>query len=331
MDIGFKKMNEFNFKEKLDIKIMKLSQHLWENKVNRVSLDLWLNNFNSSSDYSKCEQTHAMYLLSNFMYFGSREIRALLKSLYRDKFFKPLIQKVRKRNGDEKDIKLIQDELMGELSSTRFIGIGNPSESGTHLLYFFRQENNLGKDDFIHSHEILAFDRKEGGNVSIKMKNPDIKRYILLDDVCGSGTQAIQYSKDLISEIKAIDSSIEVNYFTLFSTVEGMDNIKNNSDFDVVDCIFELDETFKCFSDNARQFRNESELPVSKDFAKEFCRRYGTKLTDREHCLGYKDSQLLLGFAHNTPDNTIPVIWSEESWEPLFKRYHKQYGLTYTQ
>jgi hypothetical protein len=331
MDIGFKEMNEFDFKEQLDIKIMKLSQHLWENKVNRSSLNLWLNNFTSSSNYSECEQTHAMYLLSHFMYFGTREIRELLKSLYRDKFFKPLIQKVRKRNNDEKNIDLINHELKAELSSTRFLGIGNPSESGTHLLYFFRQENSLGKEDFIHSHEILVFDREDGGDVSIKMKNPHIKRYILLDDVCGSGTQAIQYSEDLISEIKAIDNSVEVYYFTLFSTVEGMNNIRSNGDFDLVDCVFELDDTFKCFSENARQFKDESELPVSKDFAEEFCRKYGNKLIGGdEHSLGYKNSQLLLGFAHNTPDNTIPIIWFEKSWNPLFKRYQKYNGLTYT-
>ncbi len=322
-------MNEFDFKELLRIKIIRLSQSIWEGKINQSNLTRWLENFESSTECIDCEQTHAMYLLSNFMYFGSREIRELLKSLYRDKFFKPIIQDVRKKNNNVKDITQISEEIIRELKATRFLGIGNPSESGTHLLYYFRQENNLGKEDFMHSHEILSFDRDSEGKISIKLNKPEVKRYILLDDVCGSGTQAIQYSKELVSEIKTLDSSIEVYYFTLFSTVEGMENIRRESNFDLVDCIFELDETFKCFSDNARQFRNEEKLPISKDFAKSFCIKYGVKIFKEEHSLGYKGSQLLLGFTHNTPDNTLPIIWGEENWEPVFKRYHKNYGFKY--
>ncbi|HCG8215683.1 TPA: hypothetical protein NJ504_002586 [Vibrio parahaemolyticus] len=325
-------MNEFDFKERLRNKIIKLSQSLWENKIDGVSLDRWLDNFSSSTDYNKCEQTHALYLLSNFMYFGTREIRELLKSLYRDKYLKPLIQNIRRNESDTKDIRDIEDKIRFEIKSTRFLGIGNPSESGTYLLYFFRQENGLGKENFIHSHEILSFDRSDENNLKIKMKNPTIKRYVFLDDVCGSGTQAIGYSRDLVSEMKKVDSSIEVYYFTLFSTVEGMKNIRENSMFDQVDCIFELDESFKCFSNEARQFRNGHELPVSQEFAKDFSKQYGTKLLggNTRDSLGYKDSQLLLGFAHNTPDNTLPIIWAESGdWEPLFKRYHKYYGLNY--
>lgn len=325
-------MNELSFREELDLKIMKLSQNLWENKVDGVSLERWLGNFKSSDNYKECEQTHVLYLLSNFMYFGTREIRELLKSLYRDKYLKPLIQSIRRDSGDCKDIRKIGGIIDFEIKSTRFLGIGNPSESGTHLLYFFRQENGLGKDNFIHSHEILSFDRSDKNNLKIKMKKPDIKRYVFLDDVCGSGTQAIEYSKELISDMKSVDSSIQVYYFTLFSTVKGMQNIRDNSLFDKVDCIFELDESFKCFSDDSRQFRNESELPISKLFAKELCENYGMKLLNgnKRDCLGYKDSQLLLGFAHNTPDNTLPIVWVDNmEWEPLFKRYNKYYGLAY--
>ena len=42
--------------------------------------------------------------------------------------------------------------------------------------------------------------------------------------------------------------------------------------------------------------------------------------------LGFKDCQLLLGFNHNTPDNTLPIFWYDEknyNWYPIFKRYKK--------
>ena len=43
--------------------------------------------------------------------------------------------------------------------------------------------------------------------------------------------------------------------------------------------------------------------------------------------LGYKNGQLLLGFAHNIPNNTLPIFWSDgrqhSPWTPLFPRYRK--------
>jgi hypothetical protein len=326
-------MNEIDFKEQLEIKVMTLSQNIWENRVDGKNLSEWLGNFSQNDDIRLCEQTTALYLLSNFMYFGTREIRELLKALYRDNFLKPLVQNIRKDNGNTKEFSDITTQLKIELQATRFLGIGNPSESGTHLLYFFRQENGLGKDDFMHSHDIISINRNPDTKaVDISLKNPEIKRYIFLDDVCGSGTQAIDYSKKLIEEMKTLNPDIVVCYFTLFSTAKGMENIREKTVFDEVDCIFELDDSFKCFSDSARQFRNEEKLDISKAFAEEFCSRYGLGLgyKDNEHALGYKDSQLLIGFAHNTPDNTLPIIWGEDAgWVPIFKRYHKYYGTTY--
>jgi hypothetical protein len=326
-------MNEIDFKEQLEIKIMKLSQNIWENRVNGKNLSEWLTNFKQNDDIKLCEQTNALYLLSNFMYFGTREIRVLLKSLYRDKFFKPLIQKVRKDCNSTTLFSDIKIKITAELQATKFLGIGNPSESGTHLLYFFRQENELGKEDFMHSHEIISINRNPDTKViDVSLKKPEIKRYIFLDDVCGSGTQAIEYSDQMLEEMKAIDPNIKVCYFALFSTKKGMENIRKETVFDEVDCIFELDDSFKCFSDTARQYRNEDTLDVSKAFAKSFSSQYGLGLgyKHKDHMLGYKNSQLLLGFAHNTPDNTIPIIWGEENgWVPIFKRYHKNYGTKY--
>jgi hypothetical protein len=44
--------------------------------------------------------------------------------------------------------------------------------------------------------------------------------------------------------------------------------------------------------------------------------------------LGFGDCQLLLSMHHNTPDNTLPIIWFDEDealWTPIFKRYNKIY------
>jgi hypothetical protein len=322
-------MNKLDFKDDLHLKIMKLSQNIWENRVSEKNIDDWLVNFQEGESISDCEKSHALYLLSNFMFFGVREIREMLRSVYRDKIYNPLIQSARKDLDGSKDYKAVMSRYKEELVGTRFLGIGNPSESGAHLLYFFRQENILSKNLFIHSHQI--FDVKRSENVKVSLRDPTIKRYIFIDDVCGSGDQAVEYSEELFSNVRDIPDDIELHYITLFSTTKGLKNVRDNTVFDKVECIFELDETFKCFSDTSRYFPSNIELPVNKKFAKDFTLKYslGMNLSD-DDALGYKDGQLLLGFSHNIPDNSLPIIWSEYSgWVPIFKRYTKLYSSLY--
>lgn len=317
-------MNKLELKDELKLKISKLSENVWENKVKGENIERWLRNFQANEDISACESSHALFMLSNFMYFGVKEIRELLKSIYRDKVKIPLIRDIRLQNNNTKNQALIKNTYDDELAATKFLGMGNPSESGNHLLYFFRQENDLPKELFIHTHEILSINRDSNDNKTISLKNKNIKRYIFIDDVCGSGTQATQYSEDLLEEIKDLDDKVEVCYFTLFATSEGLKNIRRNTLFDKVDCIFELDDSFRCFSENSRYFKGMENLPISKQFAEKFCKKYGQQmLFIEDHQLGYKNGQMLMGFSHNIPDNTLPIIWSENNWQPLLKRYSK--------
>ncbi|MEN4735974.1 hypothetical protein ABEH94_05995 [Pantoea agglomerans] len=321
-------MNELNLKEQLELKILKLSEAIWENKVKSPEITKWLSNFETNTDITHCEQIHALYLLSNFMYFGNKEIRELLKSIYRDKIKNPLMQQIRKENGDTKNFALIEEKYDKALKETRFLGLGNPSESGTHLLYFFRQENELTKKLFINTHDILNIKKRVSGNLldrEISLKDPNIKRYIFLDDICGSGSQAISYSENLLKEIHNIDPTIEVSYFSIISTSHGLRNIKSRTAFKHVDCIFELDESYKCFSDNSRYYEGVEKKGISKQFTHEFCLKYGLQFFNGYDPLGFNDGQLLIGFSHNIPDNTLPIFWHEKSWAPILKRYSKVY------
>ncbi|UDM06529.1 hypothetical protein LG409_14250 [Halomonas sp. NyZ770] len=319
-------MNELTTVEKLETKIMKLSQTVWENKVNESNLQNWLDNFTAHTNIRKCEKTQALFLLSNFMYFGVREIRELLRSVYRDKFYNPLVQTIRKDNNNTIDFQSIKQVIDIELSKTRFLGVGNPSESGTHLLYFFRQENELDKNKFMHVHEIFSFNRSRHGALDMSLADQNIKRYIFIDDVCGSGDQAVNYSKKIVDEIKNIDSNIEVYYYTLFATSKGIEKVKNETSFDRADSVFILDETFKCFSDKSRYFSNAGD-DFCKNEIKKTCEKYARLISMHPaELLGYGNGQLLLGFYHNTPDNTLPVFWQTKNWNPIFKRYTKLYG-----
>lgn len=304
---------------------------IWKDRRSDKIYNEWLKNFKGASCEEK-EKLHALFLLSKFMYFGNIELRELLKCVFRDLFKYPIVAEIRRRNGNNKDIAFIDAMFKDELSMTRFLGVGNPSESGVHLLYYFRQENNLEKGCFINTHEIFrnsVIKEKDANGidtsrVDVRIKDTKIKRYVFIDDFCGSGTQAKEYSKDIVEQIKHINKNIEVNYLMLFGTEEGISSVKNETLFDNVATVFSIDKSFKCFSDTSRYFCKSID-EIEKDFCKEMCKKYGNELWEK-HPLGYKDGQLLLSFFHNTPDNTLPVFWAENaSWIPIFKRFHKIY------
>lgn len=324
-----------SLRDEFENKILTLNQTSWENLINRDKIDKWLQNFENEK-----EQLNALYLLSNFMYFGSRQIRELLRTLYRDIYKYPIVSAIRKDNNDTKDLTLINKLFDDSLVKTRFLGIGNPSESGPHLLYYFRQENRLPKGLFINAHEIF----KRFGSTDLQINNSQISRYVCIDDFCGSGSQGLDFAEQIVRPLKDKDKNARVDYFVLFGTKVGKEKLRAIGLFDSVKSVFTITESFKCFSATSRYFQNVP-TEIEKTFAEAMCKKHGYPLIKsicmrlghpdsdahslaNNHSLGFEDGQLLIGFHHNTPDNTLPIIWYNEEvikWTPIFKRYNKIY------
>lgn len=333
--------------EDLKKRILILNEKVWEGRLSWPSIEEWLENFTGEVADVDVERLHALFWLSQFMYFGGREIRVLLKSMYRDLFLYPVIQEVRTRLSPKATGSEIEDAVRDELIHTRFFGVGNPSESGAHLLYYFRQENGLGKKLFMDSVQI--FTRSQGKSSSWiqkilaaiinaeegqarRLRNPDIRRYVFLDDICGSGDTAIDYSKEVLTELMALNPAAKVAYYSLFATQEGLKQVEKQSLFGS-NCaaVYELDSSYRCLSDNSRYLKIVPGC-IDPGLAVRLVKVYGM-LLDPLYASGYKNSQMLMGFHHNTPNNTIGIIWHDSlnspkgiSWKPVFKRYPKIYG-----
>ena len=332
-----------SIRDELLSKVKIYSETIWDGKATQPQIEDWLANFNdTANDQKDKRRIHALYLLSQFMYFGSRQMRELMRVLFRDLFKYPLVERIREANNNTTEITFINQQFRDALNKTLFLGVGNPSESGCHLLYYFRQENGLPKSCFIHSHEIFErrrstkwqilrsmFDRYDHYAGTLTLRTPNVDRYVFIDDFCGSGHQAKAYSADIVEDIKTFNADIEVSYFVLCATAAGMDMVRKSTKFDVVKCVFELDDSFRCFSPTSRYFPPPWPNDIDATFTEEMCRRYGSTV-EPNGPLGYGDCQLLLGFQHNTPDNTLPIFWSEGSdgnpWTPIFRRYPKLYG-----
>lgn len=304
--------------------IMTLNERLWEKRANWPIVEQWLENFAEGEDDDQLIQLHALFLLSRFVYFGDQQVRELLVALFRDIYRYPIVEQIRKGAGDTLDQRLVKNEFFLALTKTRFLGIGNPSESGTHLLYLFRQENGLGKSQFITADEVF---KDIGGELALR--TPLVNRYVFLDDFCGSGQQAKDRSKHLLPAIRAAavrsGTTVRISYFSLVATVGGLRTVLDEAGFDDVESVLQLDETFRCFSPMSRLFRS-APSHVSRELAEDMAGYFGAQLSP-SHPLGYDDGQLLIGFKHNTPDNTLPIIWSEgtaaRDWAPVFRRYSK--------
>lgn len=275
----------------------------------------WLSNFKDEE-----EKLNAMFLLSKFMYFDNETIRELMVRIFEDLYKRPIVYEIRKQKGDTTDSGIIEREFKDALSKTRFLSIGNPSESSAHLLYFFRQENYLKRDLFISPHELFSHN-KNGEDIQANLKVAGIERVVLLDDFCGSGNQAKKFHEEFVTYLKDKAPHIHVAYYALFAIEDGL-NIVNRLSFDQAKAVFVLDESYKCFSRDSRFFLEED--AQLKDPCRIMCEKYGRRISSTP--LGYKDCQMLLGFHHNTPNNTLPIFWQENNgWHPIFKRFVKIY------
>lgn len=309
----------------LATRLVTLDERIWEGLANGPAIESWLGNFvGNTGGSADNERLHALYLLSQFMYFGAREIRVLLRALYRDLFLLPLAQRVR---GQVKDAVEFESLMRQEKEATRFLGVGNPSESGVHLLYYFRQENRLSKLAFLDSAQIYKVEEQDGVRKRVA-RHANVKRYIFLDDMCGSGETAIRYSQDLLPELIAGADDIEVHYIALFACKDGLDRVRRETVFGkYCSAVYELDDSYKWAGSESRYL---SSLPsaLDKDLLIALPNTYGRQIFP-DHPLGFLGGQLLLGFFHNTPDNTLPIIWGDQEngsstpWYPIFRRYPK--------
>lgn len=320
-----------------DKQIEILNSTIWEYRALRPRIDEWLANFKTDQ-----EKEYALYMLSRLMYFNSSNIRNLLKALYRDLYRYPIIEEIRKANDNTLDEIVIESEYIKQLEKTRFLGVGNPSESGVHLLYYFRQENRIPKRLFVNTDDVV--ERHSDGSISLRSAFTDATRFVFIDDLCGSGQQATTDTnvRRCVADIRRLKPDAEISYLMLFGMTKGVEVVKGSGLYDYAEAVIELDDTYKCFDDKSRYFNDGiHDKAIAKDIAfgygynlmYNFFKSYESdpkKLDSKAKvlALGFGDCQLLLSMHHNTPDNTLPIIWFDEIeglWNPIFKRYNKVY------
>lgn len=312
----------------LDRTLRTLVEHAWEREVTWSQIQAWASNFTGQTASTDVEREHSLIALSRFIYFGKRLVREMLRALYRDHFESPMIQRVRRNCQHTRDATILRTHFTHELNSTRFIGVGNPSESGAHLLYYFRQINRLSKELFVDIGAAFSEIRPGGRTAALQAKDLSVGRYVFFDDVVGSADQSTSYLSTKLRRIRKANPHVDLRFMCLFASSKGLQALNSKNMFDGrATSLFELDDTYKVFNELQRYFPTGLLETFDIEIFEKMVRHYGQALLPG-HATGYKDGQFMLGFTHNTPDNTLPVYWNEGrriTWNPIFVRYDKVY------
>lgn len=278
--------------------IKEFSVVAWDFKMQHSHLKKWLNNFDGRVlNNEKVEKILAMWILMNYTYYSEKEIRALCKCIFEDyihdKILEFKLDKISKK-------KRISDQIQDIIDNTLFLSLGNPSESGTNILYYFRQENALQKESF-----------------EIDDRKKPYENVVFIDDVTISGHQACEYLNGKTGYGK------KKYLLTLIATEKADKFIRENciDEITLISSIL-IDDRSICFTDSSFVF-SDKKMDLLKGLAEKLCIGYGNRI-DNKFPLGYSDGQQLFGFFYNTPDNTLPIIWAtQNNWIAAFPRYDK--------
>lgn len=270
----------------------------WKKQMSDNQIDKWLGNFRGKyfNDVEN-ERKLALWLLAHFSYYTYDDVRVLCRNIF-NQYLHVKLQEYCSCD--------LEDAINEIIDNTVFIGLGNDSESGNNILYYFRQENELSKKSFkIEPNKIY-------------------ENIVYVDDVTMSGEQAVDYIKGTNIPARNVYAALLIATESAVKELTSPDNkIKTFA-------AMTLDERDRVFSESTYVFSDKRILDI-RLIAQEFCEVYGRLAAQgcgymEYHPLGFKNGQYMIGFEYNIPDNTLPIFWGTgDGWNPLFKRYPKIY------
>ncbi|WP_188467158.1 phosphoribosyltransferase-like protein [Bizionia arctica] len=207
--------------------------------------------------------------------------------------------------------------LTSNLDNVIIHAVSEYGKSSTLMVYYLKKTPTYSKNK-----ERIVF-YYHYSNFKHKIKSIKEKTSIIfLDDFSGSGKQFVNYYKTYIKPQIISNKNINETFFlTLFYLKRAKSYIAKSCT--EIQLIGEVRNPAFLSKGSVFGYR-KSMLPLRK-----FCYNYGENLfstynkkekTNEIHALGYKNSQALIVFAYNPPNNTLPIIWSSKNWIPLYPR-----------
>ncbi len=281
---------KFPDKEAMLSILHKIIENSWKIDMHKDQITNWLDNFNGRVYDAEDERRLALWLLCNFTFYSLEDVNHLCKTLF-NKFIHDYVIR----------FNFSVDSIEKELEHITFSSIGSASESGGMLLYHFRQEAKLPLERFCYPTEILS-------------NAPDT--VVFIDDVTLSGDTGLRFFRKHLKDKKFKS----IYYLTIISSREAISKLSAEGIIPIYCSL--VDGRNKCFEECSLMFSEYQEL-IGK--AKEISEIYGKSIVNKtSEALGYKNGGYCFGFYYNTPNNTLPIFWSNlNNWHPLFPRKEK--------
>eukprot|EP01013_Petalomonas_cantuscygni_P004830 TRINITY_DN15271_c0_g1_i1.p1 TRINITY_DN15271_c0_g1~~TRINITY_DN15271_c0_g1_i1.p1 ORF type:complete len:318 (+),score=-26.02 TRINITY_DN15271_c0_g1_i1:92-955(+) len=276
-------------------------------------LNNWLANFpDEQSKYC------ALKLLDRFVYYSEEDIVHLLKYGIEERIFKRYLLEIDLKD----DFKLQEDELQEYrkcfYESLYFIKLDtkNPSQSSETMLRYLKMDVGISEENILDSN-----------NLNTKTLR-NCRNLVIIDDFIGSGTQlqtfwnhgevTLDGERILINKLKEKFPDIEMEYFCLICTDEGLENFLYNDSPGIrkdlrITYSEVLTNKFKVFSKESIYFKTQ-EIENCKNILQELCRKNKIDL------LGYESLDYAIAFHHGIPDCSLPLFYRQTaSWNYLFR------------
>lgn len=190
--------------------------------------------------------------------------------------------------------------------------LDGPGKSGARFAKLYIDENGI-------YHENLV---EKGRLREILRQRESVQAIIFLDDFVGTGQSVCEYLEEIFPgcEANLSEKLPKIFFVAVCGFQSGKLRIENFAESRMLPVKAHLcdvlDPSYVCFGEESCAFPD----PVERLQAKEIARAKGMLLC-KPAPLGFNDSQALVVFAHNCPNNTLPILWEKtKDWMPLFRR-----------
>lgn len=143
---------------------------------------------------------------------------------------------------------------------------------------------------------------------------------VLLDDFSGTGDTFHDSYKDMFAGWvgKHKDHIKKIYFLAQVVMQEAAQTIKTlYPDIEIV-----AERRGKCLEEKTSVFRYRCTCKEIKAIADKYTGHVRNHFLDTQTIpYGYKATQALIAFSYGTPNNTLPIIWTDNKWYPVFPRY----------
>lgn len=161
---------------------------------------------------------------------------------------------------------------------------GSEGKSGGMITYEFNHSKLIQKSRFKSSWELTRL--------------PSGSTIVFVEDLIGTGTQSSEFILNKLNLM--INPSHNPTLLTLCATPEGIDKVKNETNFNVITGIKLTEETYQHYSEKCKFFTKSEKYIIKTE----------NKKLKNPMTIDY-DRGLLISFYYSVPNNSMPILWKD--------------------